>query len=170
MNKSKRKIIKVSVAAGSLLVVLPNHWVAPVIKGIVIPAHAQTSFGSDCSGIDTEPVDQAISITVTDTEVRGPIVVARNGNSFASEQTVSLGRCSNDTNELTQVTELSGTINSAQNRIVGTFNVRQYCGTTLVCEQLTDFVLSQTPPVNGDDQGVYQGRVIGTLRCCRDAL
>ena len=170
MKRSKRQTIKSLLAAGTVVACLPNRWHTPLINSIVLPAHAQTSFSADCSGVDVEPLDQPISLTVTDTEILGPIAVSRTGDSFSSEQTSSLGLCSNNVDSLTQVTILSGVIQGDQNLINGTFIVRQYCGDVLACEQLTEYTVRQTPADSGSDLGVYEGRAVGTLRCCTDFL
>ena len=169
MKTNKRQALAIlgSVGVASLL---SRGWHQPLINSVVLPAHAQTSFGSECSGVEVESVDQAISITVTDTEVRGPIVVIRNGLDFIGEQTSIVGQCGPNKDDLIQTVTFSGTIDSVQNSISGEFNVRQVCAGELACEQLTTYVVNQVPAVTNNDLGEYQGRVIGTLECCVDFL
>jgi hypothetical protein len=169
MKSNKRQALAIlgSLAASSLLT---RSWYQPIINSVVLPAHAQTSFASECSGVEVEPVDQPISITVTDTEIRGPIVVVRNGLDFVGEQTSIVGQCGPNNDDLIQTVTLSGTIDSALNSISGEFDVRQVCAGELACEQITTYVANQQPAINGDDLGEYQGRVVGTLECCVDFL
>ena len=167
MKTNKRQAVAI---LGSLGVLISGNWHRPIINSVLLPAHAQTSFGSECSGVEMESVDQPISITVTDTEIRGPIVVVRNGLDFVVEQTSIVGQCGPNNDDIIQTVTLSGTIDSAQNSISGEFNVRQDCAGALACEQLTTYVVNQVPAVTNDDLGEYQGRVIGTLECCVDFL
>jgi len=168
-NKNRRSSLKVLGTVSLSTALMPSVWRTPLVNAVILPAHAQTSFGIDCSGVETEPVDQPISITVTATEIRGPIIVARTDNTFAGSVTNNVGQCG-DSSARTELVELSGTIDSDTNSITGAFNVSQFCGDALACEQLTNFSVSQVMPVDDDDLGDYQGRVIGTLRCCVDFL
>ena len=176
MNKSKRQTLISILALGSVHTALPGKWVNPLVKVIVLPAHAMTSTetgdpgSSNCSGFDTQAVDEPISITVTEAEIRGPIVVPLEGNSFSGEQSSSAGLCGPDNEELTQVVTFNGVIDSIANQITGEFNVIQFCGDALACEQITSFTASQNPVVSDSDLGEYQGQVIGTLRCCNDFI
>jgi hypothetical protein len=47
-DKSRRKLLK-SIAAGSGAIVagksLPENWSRPVVDSVMLPAHAQTSYG-----------------------------------------------------------------------------------------------------------------------------
>jgi hypothetical protein len=169
MINSKRKSLQLILTIGGVAAALPSGWRKPIVDSIVLPAHAQTSFAADCSGIDTEPVDEPISLTVTATEIRGPIVGPRNGATFAITENNVIGSC-NNSSDRTEIIELSGTIDSAQNSISGDFIVREFCGDVLACEQITQYTATQVIPVNGDDLGEYTGRVVGTLSCCRDFL
>lgn len=168
-TQDKRKTLGVIATLGVTALALPTRWQSPLINSVIVPAHAQTSFPASCSGFETEPVSEPISITVSDTEIRGPVVVARAGNQFSTTVTNNAGTCS-DSSARTEVIEFSGTIDSATNTITGEFNVTQFCGDALACEQLTTYTATQVTPVPGDDLGDYQGQVNGTLRCCVDFL
>lgn len=168
-DKSRRRALTTLATVTLIAGAMPSRWKTPVVNAVILPAHAQTSFASSCSGFETEPVNQPISITVTDTEIRGPIVVTRTGDTFAGTSTTNVGQCG-DASTRSELVELSGTIDSDNNRITGTFNVSQFCGDSLACEQLTSFSATQVTPISGDDLGDYQGNVNGTLRCCIDFL
>lgn len=43
---TRRRFLTGGVAAGAALPFLPHHWVKPVVEGVMLPAHAQTT----CSG------------------------------------------------------------------------------------------------------------------------
>jgi len=164
MSQKRRKVLLSMVAGGSGLAALPQRWSRPLIDSVIIPAHAQTT----CSGFEVEPIDQPIDITLTAAEVRGPIIVGRDGSGvFSDTQTLINGTCTNDAAFSQEVT-FSGTIDSANNEIVGDLLIRQFCGDDLFCEQVSTYTAQQNPVDAMSDLGTYQGRVVGTQTCCVD--
>ncbi len=175
---SRRKLIT-AVAGLGLVSTLPKEWSKPLINSVLVPAHAQTSpevpevpeVPDGCSGFETEPIAEPIVITVSATQIIGPIIIERTDplafDGFQeSETTTSCSATDNFSEEIT----FDGTIDSANNEITGNFILRQFCGDALVCEQITTYTASQTPAVAGDDLGTYNGTASGTLRCCIDFL
>ncbi len=161
MDQNKRKLVKG--------VVITAVWSTPIITAVRIPVHAQTST-SECAVFETESVDQPISITVSETDVRGPAVANRTGQTFAVTLDQSGATCADGVTVSMSSIEFSGTIDETTNSLSGTFNVMQYCGDQLACEQLATFTATQTPIDSTSDLGTYEGRVVGTLRCCSDLL
>jgi len=176
-NLKKRRFLQ-AIASTGFVAAAPTEWTKPIIKTIILPVHAQTSPlpppvpdpGPACSGFETESVNEPIVIVVTDTEVRGPIIVTRSGNTFSSMATSNIGVCADDAGARTQEIEFSGTINTASNDITGDLIVRQFCGESLACEQITTYTATQAPVDASTELGNYSGQAIGTLRCCIDFL
>ena len=165
----RRKALLTVALGGSAIATAPQKWTTPIINSVVLPAHAQTS---TCSGTETEPVNEPILITVTATEINGPVVVSWDGitTTFAGEETTALSSTCIDGSVSEQVVTFNGTIDSANNQITGELNTIQYCGDVVVCEQITTYVANQDPAVAGDDLGVYTGTAVGTISCCLDYL
>lgn len=144
--------------------VLPKAWSKPVINSLITPTHAQTS----CSNFTTTAVNESLTLTVTATEVQGPIVVTRGASATFSGNSVSrIDECRGGQDLNIEIT-FSGVIDSANNRITGELNIVQLCGTELVCEQIATFSVTQDPIDNGSDLGDYSGTLIGTQSCCDD--
>ena len=173
MNNSKRTLLKSSSALGLLALTLPEKWAKPVVNSVLLPVHAMMSEmppSAECSlGFVVEPVSEPITITVTGNELSGPIAATLDGNSFNSTQTLELGLCSNNVDVLSETVEFSGTLDSAQNSIVGDVVIRQFCAGVLACEQITSYTVVQSTILTNDD-GEYQGTLVGTLNCCQDFL
>ena len=171
MNQTKRKFLKSGAALSLVAVALPDKWATPVLKTVLLPAHAQTSAApSQCrTGFIEAPVNESILITVTGTEVSGPIMANLIGAQFASVQTSSQGLCSNNVDELSETIEFSGEFDAAQNSISGDIVIRQFCSGVLACEQITTYTVIQTV-VSSTNDGEYQGTLVGTLNCCQDFL
>lgn len=169
-NKSRRnfsrKIVDASIT-GSLM----RLWSAPVITAVSLPAHAQTSNEGQCQNLDVQQVNEPISISITDTEVLGPIIATRNGNTFSGELTTQGASCVDENGAAslqTTVVTFSGEIFPNENRVAGNFVSIQRCGNKLICEQDTTFDADQTPVDATSELGTYQGTVVGTLSCCDD--
>ena len=171
MRQSRRQSIKLLASLGVISGSLPQEWSKPLVKAVILPAHGQTSSDPDsCSDEDVQQLDEPIAITVSATEVRGPVVAPLTGNSFFVEETIDQGMCAGNTLSQTQTTEFSGQIDSTNNQITGDFLIRQFCGTTMICEQIAAFTANQVTPVTNDDLGDYTGQVTGTLTCCLDPV
>ncbi len=162
MNERKRKLIK-GLGMGAV-------WTSPVVSAIALPAHAMTSAGRTCSAFETESIEQPISITVTDDDVRGPLIATRNGQTFQGVLENTAGLCADGITPLVSVIEFSGTIDAVRGTVSGVFDTRQFCGTELACEQIATFTAMQTSMGRISDVGDYEGRVTGTLRCCVDLI
>jgi len=161
MNK-RRDTLKGMAVATMTFISLPEQWSKPLINSVMLPVHAQTS----CSGFTTTEINESLTLTVANTTVSGPIVATRTANTFSQTDTSSVGDC-RDGNTLNVRVEFSGTIDSADNSISGNINILQTCGGEFVCEQISSFLVMQTP-VSASDNGIYTGTVNGTLRCCDD--
>lgn len=160
---SRRDVLKPIVGTGLALGIMPEAWRKPLINTVITPAHAQTS----CSGFSESTVNESITITVTATEVQGPIVVTRSGNQFDGSDASRIDECRGG-NDLDVDIQFSGMIDVAANQISGDLSIVQTCGGQLVCEQISQFTATQTPIDAGSELGDYQGTVTGTLRCCDD--
>ncbi|GHA17896.1 hypothetical protein GCM10008090_29520 [Arenicella chitinivorans] len=160
---SRRDVLKPVVGTGLVLGFMPETWRTPLINAVITPAHAQTS----CSGFSESTVNESITITVTANEVQGPIVVTRSGNRFDGSDASRIDECQGG-NDLDVDIQFSGTIDVAANQISGDLIIVQSCGGQLVCEQVSQFIATQTPIDAGSELGDYQGAVTGTLRCCDD--
>lgn len=185
--KTRRKTL-VALAGAGVIWSIPSGWHKPLVNSIILPAHAQTSPPDDeppvdeppvdeppvdeaCSGFETEPVSESITVTVTDTEIRGPIIITRvDPMAFDGFEAAETGSMCSETDNFSEEITFNGTIDPTNSQITGEFILRQFCGEALVCEQITDYVVDQTPPAAGDDLGVYNGTATGTLRCCIDFL
>lgn len=168
--KRRKLMILIGIGVtGSLA--LPSQWSKPIINAVLTPVHAQMSPEPEgCSGFTTEPVNEPISISISDTEITGPFVLNRpNGNSFSDRQISVTGTCQ-DGQDLVQEVEFNGIIDSGNNQITGDLIIRETCGSDLVCEQITSYTVTQTVESNTTDNGEYDGTLIGTLRCCNDFL
>lgn len=166
MSLNRRKIVLSAIVGGAGLASLPKRWSQPIVNTVILPVHAQTS--DSCSGFEVEPIDQPIDITVTETEVRGPIVASLEASGvFNDTQTLSGGSCNNGS-AFTQEVSFSGTVDSASNEITGDLLIRQFCGLDLFCEQISTFTAQQIPVNSASNLGTYQGRVTGTQTCCQD--
>jgi hypothetical protein len=163
----RRKALQYALgSAGAIVVGLPARWSKPALSAVILPAHAQTS----CSGFTTTVVNESLNITVTATEIQGPIVVTRtNPTTFSGGVVSALNECRPGENFSLNV-EFSGVIDSAANQISGDLIILQTCGTDFVCEQISTFVVIQSPVNSGVDEGSYSGTVTGTLRCCDDFM
>ena len=42
-SSTRRKLLKASGVAGIAAIVLPKSWTKPIMKAVVVPAHAQTT-------------------------------------------------------------------------------------------------------------------------------
>lgn len=171
MKKSRRQSVKAITSIGLVSGLIAQQWSKPLITALILPAHAQTSDDSgSCSDVEAQQVNEPIFITVTATEVRGPVVAQLSGTSFSVQETIDQGMCAENTQSQTQTTEFSGRIDSVSNLITGDFLIRQFCGTTLICEQISVFTATQIVPTTNNDIGDYAGQVIGTLTCCLDRV
>lgn len=171
-NHRRRSLKQLALTSGVLLA-LPMQWKRPVVNQIMLPAHAQTSTppgDQDCSAYQTEPVSEPISITLTDTEARGPIVVPRVGaSSFDGDDSSVIDSCRNN-QDLSQEVEFSGAIDVATKQLTGDLVIRQFCGSLLVCEQIATFAADQDDSSAPNELGDYSGTLTGTIRCCVDFL
>ena len=175
MSNSRRKLLQNSLALSLVGSFLPTNWTKPVINTVILPVHAMTSDETPdetpdegcSSGFIEEPVSEAILITITGSEVSGPIVATLGNSTFAGSETLSLGMCANNVDELTETIEFSGSLDSSTNTITGDIVIRQFCSGALACEQITSYTVTQTV-ISDEDDGEYQGMLIGTLTCCQD--
>ena len=168
MRKTRRNLLFSTLSGTAVIAALPKQWSRPVVETVILPAHAETSFM--CSGFDVEPVDQPIDITVTATQINGPIIADLDASgSFDTTQTIASGSCSDDS-EFSQQTMFSGIIDSSANQISGDLIIRQFCGPNLFCEQISVYTATQISPDPNSDLGDYQGRITGTQTCCQDFL
>lgn len=53
--KSRRKLLRALLGAGAVTAALPGEWIRPVVKQVVLPAHAGVSPDDDTSGDDSGP-------------------------------------------------------------------------------------------------------------------
>lgn len=157
------KLAKLS-ASGAIV----SRWAVPVVTSVALPAHAQTSDPAQCGEFEVEAVNEPILIVIDPTEVAGPVTAPRQGDQFDTEVTTEGGLCSDGVTRETSVVEFSGEFSAASNQVSGTFNVRQFCGDRLICEQIATYQATQTPADGGTELGTYEGTVTGTLRCCVD--
>lgn len=161
---TRREALLALATAGAAAPYLPKTWTKPIVNAVLTPAHAQTS----CSGFTTTAVNEALTLTVTATEVQGPIVVARgSGGAFSGRSDARIDEC-RDAQDLNVDIQFSGVIDSANNRITGDLIIVQRCGSDLVCEQITTYAVTQDPINSSSDIGDYSGSLTGSLRCCDD--
>lgn len=168
MNIDKRNSMVALLGLGSVAM-LPKNWATPVVNCIVLPAHAATSTGL-CSGFRVEPVTGVLTIEVTDTQVRGPVVAPRNVNDFAVTVNEVVDPIGLSVTNVDQRTIFTGSIDLATNTISGDLNVLQTCDGQLVCEQIATFSTSLTSPVMANAEGQYDGTLTGELTCCEDFI
>jgi len=168
MSRKRRALILTMFTGTGTIAVLPKNWSRPLIKAVVMPAHAQTSASTECSGFEVEPIDRSIDIVVDSAEIRGPIIAPLTpAGTFNDTQTIVMGSCSNGA-VFSQETTFSGSVNSASNEVTGDLLIRQFCGSSLFCEQISVFSATQIPLDASSDLGTYQGRITGSQSCCQD--
>jgi len=169
IKKTRRHWLKASCAISVVATALPNRWVTPVISSVVLPAHAMTS--NACGNFVAEPVNDMIGMVVTATEVQGPITLPltiATSTNFSGSESTNIGTCANGDQQRQDVS-FTGNIDSVANQITGTLDIDIFCGSLLVCQQSTTYVVDQIPAVMGDDAGAYQGQLTGTLSCCEQS-
>lgn len=160
----RRNVVKGALLGSITAIAMPQQWSKPIIDAVILPAHAQTS--SSCSGFTESAVNEPLDMSVTATQVSGPITVARNGNTFAGTDTAIVGTCQGGNDQTIQVS-LSGTIDSANNSMSGDITIILSCGNDLISDQVSTFILNQSPS-SASDEGDYSGTLTGTLRRCND--
>jgi hypothetical protein len=135
----RRDALKLLLAGGFGLVVLPKQWSAPLVESIILPAHGMTS----CATEPIENINEAISLNVTATQVEGNIILPiQADNTFSGTETSRIDGCE-DGKDLNVEVRLSGTINSANSLISGDLVIIQTCGDQLVCEQISTFTAAK---------------------------
>lgn len=166
MNSEKRKLL-LGLSGASAVALLPERWVTPLIKHMVLPAHASTS-ATVCSGFTTDSVSLPTELNVNDSDVAGPIVVSRTGNTFADSQIEMISLPSINQDNVEQTTSFSGTIDLVLNQVRGDIIIIQRCEGQLICEQITSYTVDLVGSAMPNGVGRYEGLLTGTLRCCQD--
>ena len=171
MTLKRRTVLATLVASNGLFLCLPKTWQKPIVDSIVLPAHAMTSVvTSECSAFEEEMIDQDIVITISASEVLGPIIAPLSANgSFNDTQSLITGQ-SSDGIIFSQEVQFFGAINSNNNQVSGDLIIKQFSGSDLVCEQISTFITTQTPVDSSTDLGEYVGQVVGSITCCQDFL
>jgi hypothetical protein len=52
-NSDRRRILKFATVGGIATILLPSKWVAPIVKSVVVPAHAAASAVATTTGTGT---------------------------------------------------------------------------------------------------------------------
>ena len=87
-SHGRRQVLRATGAAALAAVVLPQSWTKPILRAVVVPAHAQTTPATLSTTTTAKPATTTTANPAT-TTTRNPNTTTRNPNT-TSTQTISI--------------------------------------------------------------------------------